>query len=54
MSTAVGRSVFKLGEESRGNRSAEIVESGDTYNMDIDTLTTYTEQTVRFPYTLDA
>ena len=53
MSIAVGRSVFKLGEESRGNRSAEVIESGDSYDMDFDTFTTYTDQSVRFPYEIE-
>jgi len=53
MGTASGRTVFKLGEESRGNRTAEIVESGDSYDIDYDTVTAYTDQSVRFPYLIE-
>ena len=53
MSTASGKSVFKLGEESRNNREAIII--GDTYTYDVDyaTFTTYTDQSVRFPYLVE-
>jgi hypothetical protein len=50
MSTASGRSVFKLGEDLRGNREGLIVESGDTYDVDGDTLTTYNDTQARWPY----
>jgi hypothetical protein len=52
MSTATARSVFKLGEETRGNREGLVVESGDSYDVDVDTLTDYTDQDARWPYSL--
>lgn len=50
MSTATARSVFKLGEEIRGNREGLVVESGESYDVDGDTLTNYSDQQARWPY----
>lgn len=52
MSTAVGRTVFVLGKEAYGNRQVVVVEDGDEYSFDISTMTAYTAQTARFPYSL--
>jgi predicted RNA-binding protein with TRAM domain len=50
MAEAEGRTVFVLGREVDGNRQVVIVEDGEEYNFDIDTMTAYTAQTARFPY----
>lgn len=50
--TAVGRTVFVLGKESHGNRQVMIVEDGAEYSVSVDTMTAYTSQTARFPYTV--
>lgn len=50
MAEAEGRTVFVLGREVDGNRQVVVVEDGEEYNFDIDTITDYTDQTSRFPY----
>lgn len=50
MPTANGRTVFLLGRRLDGNRQAMVVEDGQEYSVDPDTITVYTSQTVRFPY----
>lgn len=48
--TATARQVHVLGREVDGNREAVIVESGDTYDMDYNTITTYEDTDAAFPY----
>ena len=54
MATASARSVFVLGNHVEGNRDIRIVESGDTYDLDWDTLTTYEDVEARVPYEIPA
>lgn len=51
-STAVGRTVFVLGKQVHGNRQVMIVNDGESYDVDLATMTAYTAQTARFPYEL--
>lgn len=46
------RTVFVLGKEIHGNRQVLIVESGEAYSVNIDTMQVYTAQAARFPYNL--
>jgi hypothetical protein len=48
--TATARTVFVLGTEVAGNREVLIVESGDTYDLDPATISTYEAATAEFPY----
>jgi hypothetical protein len=50
MPVSSGRTVFVLGRELDGNREVVVVEDGDTYDLDYDTIGTYTDQDSRFPY----
>lgn len=48
--TTVGRTVFVLGTKLEGNREVLIEETGMPYELDVDTISTYSAQTARFPY----
>jgi hypothetical protein len=50
--TASGRTVFVLGTELAGNREALIVEDGEEYSLDAETIVTYTDDTAEFPYSV--
>jgi hypothetical protein len=50
MSLATTRTIFVLGREQDGNREVDVVESGDTYDFDSNTISTYTAGNASFPY----
>lgn len=52
MSVASGRTVFVLGKEAHGNRSALIVESGEEYSVEYSTAVEYSDATASFPYSV--
>lgn len=52
MSTAVGKTVFVLGRETDGNRTAYVVENAEEYSVDLAAKVVYTDDTAQFPYVL--
>jgi len=48
--TATARQVHVLGRELDENREVIVVESGDTYDLDYDTISTYSASDAAFPY----
>lgn len=52
--TATSRTVFVLGNHVEGNRDIRIVESGETYDLDYDAITTYEDVEARIPYEIPA
>lgn len=50
--TAVGRTVFVLGQEVKGNRQAVVVENGESYDLDPAAIVSYTSDRAQFPYTV--
>ena len=52
MVNSSARTVFVLRSEDAGNRSAHIVEAGEEYTMDLDTIVEYSDATANFPYSV--
>lgn len=52
--TVSGRTVFVLGAAITGNQEVLVLENGDTYEIDPDTISSYTAQEARFPYEVAA
>jgi len=50
VNTASGRTVFVLGREAHGNRSAFVVEDGEEYSVDFSTAVEYSDGTASFPF----
>lgn len=50
--TAVGRTVFVVGQPLQGNRQAVVVENGEQYDLDPTAIVSYTSDRAQFPYVL--
>jgi hypothetical protein len=49
-SLATAQTIFVLGTPAEGNQEVRVVESGDTYDLDYATISTYEDAYAEFPY----